>query len=200
VTPVAVQLTFGSVEVNDPTPEDLAGLLCGPGEVVRSPDGSAVRLSVVVVDAWRVTELLGLFATIGLEGDTAPAESGGTSVRTPFSPRLRHLADRWSQGALVVPPADLQLSGNALRAWLLAAGGPVPGRADAWQLGLGPTEEAWSGIGAALARSGLPGLLVGARSGGPGYRVLGARRLRRLAELVGESPVSAPLLAWPSTV
>jgi hypothetical protein len=198
VNAMSVQLTFGSVEVNDPTPEDLAGLLCGPGEVVRSPDGAAARVSVVVSEAWRVTELLKVFESIELTGDTAAAESGGTSVRTPFSARLKHLADLWTQGAVVVPPTGFHLSGIALRAWLLASGGPVPGRPDAWQLGLGPTEEAWPGVGAALAQSGLPGLLVGPRSGGPAYRVVGARRVRRLAELVGESPRSAPLLSWPT--
>ena len=103
---------------------------------------------------------------------------------------------------MLLPPGDLVLDGGRLRAWLLASGEPVPGRADAWQLGLGDNADSWPRIGAALSAAGVPGVFVGPRrrgeTGGAAYRVVGARRLRRLRELVGPAPSGAPLLAWPT--
>jgi hypothetical protein len=197
---VSVQLAFGSAEVDGPKRDDLEGLLCGPGEVVRQ--GGTARVSVVVTEPWRAESLLDLYATIDLAGDTAPAEGGGLSVRTPFTEGLAELAERWTTGALTIPPGDLLLDGGRLRAWLMAAGEPVPGRPDAWQLGLSATDAAWARVGAALAAAGVPGALVGPRRrgelAGAAYRVLGVRRLRRLRELVGPPPPAAPLLAWPT--
>jgi hypothetical protein len=201
---VSVQLAFGSAEVDGPKPDDLEGLLCGPGEAVRAlgTDGDAARVSVVVREPWRADALLELYAAVGLPGDTEPAEQGGLSVRTPFSPVLGPLVARWAAGAVLLPPADLQLDGGRLRAWLLASGEPVPGRTDAWQLGLGDNADAWPRIGSALAGAGVPGAFVGHRRrgeiGGAAYRVVGARRLRRLRELVGPPPAAAPLMAWPT--
>jgi hypothetical protein len=212
---MSVQLAFGSVEVTGPRLEDLEGLLCGSGEVVRRPNGApatkpAARVSVVVHEDWRATALLAGLETLDLAGDTGPAEGGGRSVRTPFSDRLVDLASRWTRGAMTLPPEDLMLDGGRLRCWLLAAGQPVPGRLDAWDLGLPDQEAGWPRIGAALAAAGVPGALVGPRrraaagedDAGPGaravYRVLGVRRLRRLRELVGPPPAEAPRLAWPT--
>ena len=44
------QLSLFGAEVATPTAEDLAGLLVGPGQVVRRPDGA--RVSVVVAARW----------------------------------------------------------------------------------------------------------------------------------------------------
>jgi hypothetical protein len=55
----------------------------------------------------------------------------------------------------------------------------------------------WIAIGDALVGVGLPAMLVGAESGGPAYRIVGPRRITRLAELVGEPPPGAPVEAWP---
>ena len=195
-----MQLAFGSAEVDGPKPDDLEGLLCGPGEAVRL--GGTARISTVVREPWRAETLLELFAAVGMAGDTEEAEGGGTSVRTPFSAALADIVARWTAGAVLLPPGDLQLDGGRLRAWLLASGEPIPGRADAWQLGLGDNADAWPRIGAALAAAGVPGVFVGHRrrgeTGGAAYRVVGARRLRRLRELVGPAPSGAPLLAWPT--
>ncbi|MEV8514425.1 hypothetical protein [Dactylosporangium sp. NPDC051484] len=56
----------------------------------------------------------------------------------------------------------------------------------------------WIAVGDALAAVGLPAVLVGADSGGSAYRIVGARRITRLAELVGEPPADAPEGCWPA--
>jgi hypothetical protein len=188
---VAQQLLFGSADVDLPMVEDLQGLLCGPGEIVRL--GGTARLSIVVADPWRVGALLELLRERDLTGDTAVAEGGGTSVRTPFSALLGPLAQRWTRGATQAPPARLQLSGAALRAWVLAAGSPVPG---GFELALGPYDTSHAAVKDALTRAGLASTV---RPAGPALRVTSARRLHRLAELVGQPPQVAPPGCWPVT-
>jgi hypothetical protein len=56
----------------------------------------------------------------------------------------------------------------------------------------------WIAVGDALESVGLPAVLVGAESGAPAYRIVGPRRITRLAELVGEPPPGAPTGAWPA--
>ncbi|GAA2385855.1 hypothetical protein [Dactylosporangium salmoneum] len=56
----------------------------------------------------------------------------------------------------------------------------------------------WIAVGDALEAVGLPAVLVGAETGGPAYRIVGPRRITRLAELVGEPPAAAPTGAWPA--
>ncbi|GAB3867752.1 hypothetical protein [Dactylosporangium cerinum] len=46
----------------------------------------------------------------------------------------------------------------------------------------------WVAIGDALATAGLIAVFVGPKAGGPAYRIVGLRRVTRLAELVGEPP------------
>lgn len=55
----------------------------------------------------------------------------------------------------------------------------------------------WVVIGDALAAAGLIAVFVGPKAGGPAYRIVGLRRVTRLAELVGEPPVGAPQASWP---
>ncbi|MDT4987693.1 MAG: hypothetical protein QOI74_1787 [Micromonosporaceae bacterium] len=55
----------------------------------------------------------------------------------------------------------------------------------------------WEIVGAGLAAAGLPAVLLTPRAGGPAYRIVGRRRLARLAELVGEAPAGAPPGGWP---
>ncbi|MEU7865403.1 hypothetical protein [Dactylosporangium sp. NPDC049140] len=55
----------------------------------------------------------------------------------------------------------------------------------------------WIAVGDALVAVGLPAVLVGADSGDPAYRIVGPRRINRLAELVGEAPAEAPAGVWP---
>ncbi|MEV4507563.1 hypothetical protein AB0K00_01200 [Dactylosporangium sp. NPDC049525] len=55
----------------------------------------------------------------------------------------------------------------------------------------------WVAVGDALAAAGLIAVFVGPKAGGPAYRIVGLRRVTRLAELVGEPPPGAPQVSWP---
>ena len=122
-------------------------------------------------------------------------------VRTPFTTRLLPLARRWTTGALVRPPDRFHFDGRRLRWWSLAAGAPdALGYTLGLGAGLGGGEETWSRVGAALAQEGIPGTFVGPRGTGqrePAYRIVGARRLARLRELVGDPPPGVPPETWP---
>lgn len=190
------QLSFFSADTRPPDLADLEGLLAGPGHVVRR--GAAARVSVVVpaAAAWRVGALVSQLARLELTADVAPARArDGTTVRTPFTPALVPLAERWSVGAAKRPPAGFRLDGARLHWWCLAAGRADP---PGYALGLDRTAEfSWAPLGAALAGAGVPGTLLGPRAAGPAYRILGARRLARLRELVGEPPAGAAG-DWPA--
>jgi hypothetical protein len=194
--PVTHQLSLFGVEASPPDAGDLEGLLAGAGQVVRL--GGTARVSIVVDAAWRVRVLI---AECELRGLTATWEEatveGHFGVRTAYSTALAPLAVAWLRGAVKRPPADFGLDGRRLRLWLAAAGSPDgPG---AFSLGLGASDErCWEPVGAALAAVGVPAVLLGPRAGGPAYRILGRRRLTRLAELVGEAPEEAPDGAWPA--
>ena len=108
-------------------------------------------------------------------------------VLTAYSRRLNGLARGWPAAA-----AQLFLSGPRLRLWVAAAGEPVPG---GYALGLDPVKDL-AAVDAALVRAGLAGRLS---DDGCHYVIAGKRRLRRLAELVGERPEAAPELVWPFT-
>ncbi len=190
------QLSVFSAGTRPPAYDDLAGLLAGPAQVVRR--GATARLSVVLptAEAWRVTALTAELAALGLVAEAA--SSGGraaTVVRTPFAAELAPLAQRWTVGATKRAPVGLRLDGARLRWWFLAAGRPDP---IGFLLTLDPTVDAsWPTVGAALADAGVPGVLLGPRADGPAYRIVGARRLARLRELVGEPPVGAGPRSWP---
>ncbi len=113
------------------------------------------------------------------------APKPGFEVLTAYSSRLNGLARAWPEAA-----AQLFLSGPRLRLWVAAAGEPVPG---GYALGLDPAKDP-KVIDAALVRAGLAGRLS---DDGRHYLIMGKRRLRRLAELVGERPAAAPAELWP---
>jgi hypothetical protein len=182
-----VQPSLFGVEATDPTPEDLAGLLAGPGELARM--GSTARISVPVADGWRVHVLIAELAVRKL-----PATwEGEFTVRSAYSTRLIRLATAWRDG----PPPGLHVNGQLLRLWVAAAGAPSP---DGYLLGLNAARQSdWHPLGAALAAAGLAAALVA--SGGPeapAYRITGRKRLARLAELVGDRPAAAPPEIWPA--
>ena len=188
------QLTFGSADVAEPTVEDLAGLLVGPGHLLIDP-AQGTRVSVVVADGWRVQALTEEFLLRDLAPSTEAADSG-VSVRTGFEPRLDDLGRRWTRGALRLPPKGLTLTGGGMRLWCIAAGSEVEVTGGlAWQLALADDPDSWPATGSALAAAGLAAALVGPRADGPAYRLAGARRLQRLAEVVGPAPAGAD--AWP---
>jgi len=109
----------------------------------------------------------------------------GFEVRTAYSSRLNGLARGWPP-----PTGKLFLSGPRLRLWVAAAGEPRPG---GYALGLDPVDNPEI-ADAALVRAGLAGTVS---DQGLCYLISGKKRLRRLAELVGERPVAAPEQLWP---
>ncbi|MGC4833134.1 hypothetical protein ACLQ3D_01385 [Micromonospora vinacea] len=188
------QLVFFGADAAEPTVADLAGLLAGPGEVVRM--GGTARLSVQVDAAWRVHVLVAELASRGLAANWEPTEGERHAVRTSYTRVLKPLAAAWLHGTTKRPPAVFHLTGRRLRLWLAAAGTPEP--PDCFLLRLGADDqECWESIGVALGAAGLAGTLLGPGEGGPAYRISGRRRLARLAELVGGPPRLAPAGAWP---
>jgi hypothetical protein len=187
------QLSLFGVEAAEPSPADLAGLLAGPGEVVRM--GGTARVSIVVDAAWRVHVLAAELALRGLAASWVTTVDEQHGVRTSYATTLAPLGASWLRGAVKLPPAGFHLNGPRLRLWSAAAGSPEP---LGFVLRLGPSDEGcWEPVGAALAAIGLPAVLIGARAGAPAYRITGRRRVARLAELVGDRPAAAPAGQWP---
>jgi hypothetical protein len=191
------QMSLFSAGAREPQIADLEGLLAGPGQVVRR--GDSARVSVVVATGWRADALAAEMAGLAVAAESEPAEPGSLTVRTPWLPGLLEVANRWTLGAVKVPPAGWVLDGGRLRWWCLCAGsGPEPDQPGMYTLALGASDEpAWGAVGAALAAAGIAGALVGPRADGPAYRIVGQRRLARLRELVGDAPTGVPEQAWP---
>jgi hypothetical protein len=192
--PLDKQLSLFGVEARPASPLDFEGLLAGAGQVVRM--GGTARVSVVVDQPWRARALLAEARARGLTAtcERAAAE-GHLAFRTAYSSALAALGAAWLRGAVKHPPAGFALDGRRLRLWAIA-GGERDGAA-AFTLKLGDSEEVtWDVAGAALAAVGLPAVLVEPASGGPAYRIVGRRRLARLAELVGDPPPGIPAENW----
>jgi hypothetical protein len=150
----------------------------------------------VVDQPWRARALLAEATTRGLAATCERTEvEGHIGFRTAYSSALAALGTSWLRGAVKHPPPGFALDGRRLRLWTIAAGGRDG--AAAFTLRLGASDEpCWAAIGAALATAGLPAVLLGRRAGGPAYRLVGRRRLARLAELVGEPPSGSPAGNW----
>lgn len=172
-----------------PALDDLDGVLLGGGHWVRS--GDTARLSVVVPDRWRAAALAEEFAARAVGGDVVPADQGW-SVRTAFTAALTPHAARWSRGANQGPPPGFELTAGGLRLWSIATG-----RTDeaGYLLGtVGTDNPLHQAAGAQLSRQGLAAVSLSQRPG-PGWRITSAKRLRRLAELLGPAPDGAD---WPT--
>lgn len=188
------QLSLFGIEATAPGPDDLAGLLAGPGQVVRM--GGTARVSVVVEERWRAIVLVTEMRDRGLAATCVQTVEENLGVRTPYSTALAPLAAAWLRGALKVPPAGFALEGRRLRLWMAAAGR----REDRdVVLRLGRCTDGTDKImQRALAAVGLSAeVLSGAARVGPSLRISGRRRLARLAELIGDPPAAAPEDAWP---
>ena len=191
------QFSLFGAAVAEPTLDDLDGVLLAGGQWVRSA-GATARLSVVVADRWRADALVEEFHRRGLdcppgEPSVTPAEFG-FGVRTGFHPALTKLANVWYRGTTVLPPAGFELTPGGLRLWAIAAG-----RADDYGYVLttaDPDDRVHMAGGAQLSRLGLAGVSIGHRSN-PGWRVTSAKRLRRLAELLGDAPPNCGR-DWPA--
>jgi len=189
-----VQFSLFGAEAADPLVEDLDGVLLAGGDWVRTDAGAAARLSVLVADSWRAEALRAEFAERGLASDIAPAPGELTAVRTEITPRLGQQARRWTKGANLRPPPDLALSASGLRLWAIATGRAEEG---GYLLRMpAPDYQLHRAAGAQLARLGVTAVEVSGRTGA-GWRVTSARRLRRLAELIGAPPPGAGQ-DWPA--
>ncbi|HEX6869573.1 MAG TPA: hypothetical protein VF163_00620 [Micromonosporaceae bacterium] len=189
------QLSLFGVEASPPDPADLAGLVVAGAELDRR-DG-AVRASIAVDDPWRASALVLECARRALAATSVPAVGGQVVVRTAYTGRLVPLADAWRDAYGPRPPAGFLLDGRMLRLWVIATGRFEPPGV-AYALALGPAAVPEQ-VGGALAAIGLGAALVSPRGGrGVRFRLVGRRRVARLAELVGEPPAQAPERVWPS--
>ncbi len=189
------QLSLFGAEAAAPAPEDLAGLLAGPGQVVRM--GGTARVSVVVEDRWRAIALVGEMRARGFEPTCVSTVDEHIGVRTPYSSVLAPLATAWLRGAVKLPPNGFAIEGRRLRLWMMAAGYRDPLGVT---LRLGRCED---GVAITMQRAldmiGLPTEVV--RAAGPGglgpaLRVTSRRRIYRFAEIIGDPPAAAPTDAW----
>lgn len=189
-----MQLSLFSAEARAPRPGDLAGLLCGPGQIVRFGAGDTARLSIVLPDPGRAAVVAAACRAVGVDVDLATTDTGATVVRTPFCRDLVGLAAAWTRGAVKAVPAGMLLDGAVLRLWMAAAG-RWTGR-DV-ELLLDPhAPQTHRPLVAALTRAGIPPARTGR---GTAVRIGGARRVRRFAELVGPAPAMMPAGEWPGT-
>jgi hypothetical protein len=213
------QLSLFSADIVEPQPADLGGLLAAHGQVAC--DASGARLSVLLDAAWRAEALLRECRVRDVPARALPVEGDASAIvardpaglppaaarsrtsprreallQTDRSPDLRPLAEDWTRGAVKSVPPGLHLSAGLLRCWVLAAG-----RRDeaGFLLGLDPhAPDTYEPLAAACARAGVAGSLIGVRGGGPGIRVVGYRRISRMAELLGSPPPGAPRDVFPS--
>jgi hypothetical protein len=192
--PLIRQLSLFGIEATVPTPDDLAGLLAGPGQVVRM--GGTARVSVVVEERWRAAALVAEMRDRGFAPTCVATVDEHLGVRTPYSATLAPLAAAWLRGASKLPPIGFALNGRRLRLWTAAAG-YRDGFELTWRLGR-CEDSVEITMRRALATVGLPTeVLAGNARSGPALRLNGRRRLARLAEIIGDPPPSAPLDAWP---
>jgi hypothetical protein len=186
------QISLFSAGARPPRTGDLAGLLCGPGQIVRFGTGDTARLSIVLPDPARAPAVVAVCAAVGIAAETVSTESGATAVRTAFRRDLVELARIWTRGAVKTVPAGMQLDGTVLRVWMLAAG-RWDGRGV--ELMLDPhAPDTHLPLVAAATRAGVPPAWNARTST---LRITGARRLRRFVELVGPRPPSVAPHEWP---
>ena len=130
-----------------------------------------------------------------MPADVKRFPDGRPVVRSAYRADLVGLAAAWRRpgGALAVPP-DLVLDGPRLRLWVLAAGSR---RGRAYTLGLDPHARAThEPLLTACQRAGLGATLAG-NEDEPVVAIVGQRRQRRLAELVGGRPRTLVDGVWP---
>jgi hypothetical protein len=186
------QLSLFSAGARPARTGDLAGLLCGPGQIVRFGSGDTARLSVVLADPARAPAVIAVCAAVGIAAERVVTESGATAVRTAFRRDLVDLARMWTRGAVKTVPAGMQLDGAVLRVWMLAAG-RWDGRTAEFLLDP-HAPETHLPLVAAATRAGVSPART---SRPPTLRISGARRVRRLVELLGPLPGTVAPEEWP---
>lgn len=158
----------------------------GTALVVATPDP---------VVEWRAHALCCAFRGRGVPAEVERLPDGRPIVRSAYRADLLALAAAWRRpdGALAVPD-DLELDGPRLRLWVLAAGRR---RGRAYTLGLDPHARAThEPLLTACQRAGLGATLAGDEDE-PVVTIVGRRRQRRLAELVGGRPRTLVDGVWP---
>jgi len=186
------QLSLFSAGARPPRTADLAGLLCGPGQIVRFGSGDTARLSIVLPDPTRAPAVLATCAAVGIGAECVVTESGATAVRTAFRRDLVALAHTWTRGAVKTVPAGMLLDGAVLRVWMLAAG-RWDGRGVELLLDT-HAPDTHLPLVAAATRAGISPARAGR---GTALRITGARRIRRLSELLGPPPPTVAPDEWP---
>lgn len=195
------QLSIFSAEASVPAVGDLAGLLCGQGQVA-SFASTAARLTVEVAQVWRARLIADELAVRGVRAELTRCDSGQVMVRTSFRKDLLPLATRWAAGPARAKtvPARFRLTGSSLRLWLLAAG---EWGERGYLIRFDPqSPQTHEPLTDALRLVGLPPTAPprGADRGAEAAaRVGGVRRLRRLVELVGPAPSGAEI-DWPTSL
>lgn len=187
-----MQPSLFSADARPPRTADLAGLLCGPGQIVCFGTGTTARLSIVLPDPARAQAVVAACAAVGVAAEPVATESGSVAVRTAFRRDLVGLARGWVRGAVKTVPAGMLLDGSVLRVWMLAAG-RWDGRAA--ELLLDPhAPQTHLPLVAAATRAGVSPARTGR---GTALRITGTRRVRRLAELLGPPPDAVAPDEWP---
>ena len=199
------QLSFFSADLTPPHRDDLGGLLAAHGQLVRAASG--VRLSILLDAEWRALALRRELRVRDVESDITRVDDGDWLLASERTVALSDLQSEWVRGAVKSVPADLRADVGFLRCWVLAAGRMAGDRAvngshapqeSGYLLGLDSrAEDTHEPLAALLSRTGVTAALVGVRAGGPALRVLGRRRVGRLAEMVGTPPPEAPSAAFP---
>lgn len=202
-------MSLFSAEARPAGMADLVGLLCGPGRIERFGAGDTARLDVPLPWPGRERALRSLAAVRSVTLRPSPrarvdgeddGEDDGVGLRSAYRRDLVGLAREWTcpAGAKRVPPG-FQLDGAVLRLWALAAG--ATDLRGGYVLLLDPCAPWTHGpLVAATTRAGLPPARVQAGehgAPGPALRISGARRLARLAELVGPEPGALRPGDWP---
>ena len=191
-SPRPSQPSLFSAEARPPRTTDLAGLLCGPGQIVRFGSGDTARLSVVLPDPSRAPAVVALCTAVGIAAERVVTESGATAVRTAFRRDLVALARAWTCGAVKTVPAGTELDGAVLQVWMTAAGRWDGGGVE---LLLDPhAPQTHLPLIAAATRAGVSPARTGR---GAALRIAGARRVGRLVELLGPPPPGVAPDEWP---
>ncbi|MEJ3652190.1 hypothetical protein WEH80_04190 [Actinomycetes bacterium KLBMP 9759] len=187
------QLSMFAADARPARLSDLAGLLCGPGQIVRFGAGDQARVSIVLHDPSRAPAVIAAAAAVGVRMDQVVTENGGTALRSAFRCDLVGLAKEWTQGAVKSVPGEWQLDGAALALWALSAG--WTDERGGYVLMLDPhAPQTHLPLIAATTRLGIPPARL---SRIPALRISGTRRVQRLVELVGPIPPRVAPDAWP---
>lgn len=186
------QLSLLSADLVAPRACDLGGLLAADGRLMRS--GSGWELTVTVDATWRAQALQRELQVRDVPV-TLLAAGGSVEVRGAPADALDEVADQWcGPRGKTVPEEFTPLSGT-LRCWVLAAGRPDP---PGFRLGLDPrAPQLHDGLAAACAAVGLASSLIAGGAGRPALRIVGRRRIARLADMIGTRPPGSPPDAFP---